>query len=312
MNTIKLCAAWAIQTFSQSNDLFIPKDIIVLIVNLFKPKIRFIETRSSITISQTKQNRNDIDWPKNCNHTQLQNFLNTNGRMQIKTLCMHGYDWYLFSTLCKKLVLCEYATYDNLRIDTTNQKFTILHLDLKIKKIVRTDDVILLTESGTIYYFNWGLIERFGSDPVENFKFLSVVPVYNIEKIILQPCIIFLIDKYGQGFVGKMADEFPERFDQIMVSNLLDIKSVQGDGDNNADHIAIYLTTEGDVYVADNSELINPRKINLTNVLGIYLYSKEWIAVTIDSAIYVWDSWERGLRKPVSKNKLHVIDKNEY
>lgn len=49
--------------------------------------------------------------------------------------------------------------------------------------------------------------------------------------------------------------------------------------------------------MADRFDMLNPKKLNLSNVLGIFIRSEYSIAVTINDEIYMWGDVNFGTKQ---------------
>ena len=316
MSTIQIHYAWALQQFSQLNKLFVPKEIIVFIANLCKPKFIFFvniptpdypKTKKQLDITQnlkygyfkskpqTFYGRVTLrkSHPKNVyNDLTLKNFFLQNNITGIKKN-IESYNMNLIITKCNRVIIYKMLpeSFDSDSEDDSDSQhdFHILENSIKIldfhfrtdKIFVTPNFIMLRSMSGIFYYFAY---DAYGNDYCENYKSVVEIPIRNIKKIICLSfrCIILTTD----GYVWISDGLLPSDFKQVKITNVINIYYGT---------YLIFLTRIGDIYSCrmDHLETV---KINLNKVLCVYMRYSFCIALTCNYDVYMWGNIQEGMK----------------
>lgn len=149
--------------------------------------------------------------------------------------------------------------------------------EFQIKKIVYLCyNILFIDMIGDVYSISYNMLYTLGSDSVINMKQITKLPFKNIKKLTCGLNSLIGIDKNGDVWI--MGDVFTK----------MDIPNIR---DVYADDIYIFfITTNNELYsvFSKNNSLSNPIKINLTNVICMYIELNTYIVLTANKSLYMF------------------------
>ncbi|HLX52332.1 MAG TPA: hypothetical protein VKR58_00225, partial [Aquella sp.] len=270
MSVIQIYYAWVLR---QLNELFLPKEVIVFITSLCKPKFRFIEVgpqwrhprmMERLVITQNMISGYFKSKPGLCHRQTPRETYSTNIHnnltlkkffLQNNILGIHDnvetYTMIMIITKCNRVVICriEYTSCESDYEDESNSQdnfsipedsIKILNFPFETNKIFDyLNFIVLRSTSGIYYYFPH---DRFGNDYFENHKSLVEIPIRNIKKMIFLSRIRIILTNDGHVWINN--NDLLNDFKQVRITNVVKIHYWHID----INLYVIFLTSNGDIY----------------------------------------------------------------
>lgn len=297
MNSQLLFYAWSMKIFSESTGLCIPKEIILSIVSIIKStknKIKFTYQGKYFIIMRDKclAILRD-DWTNNRQlmiHMVRKYIIYMNKNYFYPRFCYQN-NWYytrspffrcgfnIYITKCNNIIYC----------DSNGNEFIVPNLGEKVKKIYTYQfDILIVKKSGETIKMMFN----------EIFMEEEILPIKNINKMIVRWGVIMIIDNDGNAFQSK--SERLDKYYKIRISNVINIYAHPEFFCSSYGNY-IFLTKNGDIYSCGNNKhcilglghlngvkFTKPEKINLRNVSAVHMDDKYVFALTHSYDLYVW------------------------
>lgn len=287
--------AWVLQTFSLSTGLFIPKEIIMMIIALCKIKTKFIKTENGLVIIR---NNNIKTFGENFESAikkefikpeisfKLCNFLSNNGVAGVKKIMDYN-DRRIIITKCKKIIYCH----DN--------KYKIINLDLRIQNIFLSENLVVSIREFGLSFFR----DKNHSFDSESIMFDDDPTVKNIKKIICYIGRKIFIDIDGCVYISRnMSVDIIGKYKKVKITNIVNVYYRYDDnGIGGSIERFIFLSSNGEIYASgvnkwctlgldtqNDVKITEPKKINLNDLLSVHIDKKYCLALTMYNDLYIW------------------------
>ena len=302
MSVIQIYYAWVLRQFSQ---LFLPREVIVFITSLCKPKFRIIieilwsdlNRIKRLDISQNlisgyfkskpgfchRRTLEDMDSTNIHDDSTLKKFFLQNNILGTKDT-IECVKMIMILTKCNRVISCRISCITG-KVVSKKDSIKILDFPFEINKIFKCwNFIVLRSTSGIFYCFTY---DYFGNDCFENYKSLIEIPIRNIKKIIFFSMIRIILT--NDGYVWINNSDLPNNFKQVRITNVIKIYH-QLDVEY-SDIYIIFLTTAGDIYSyytydMENVNILEPIKINLSKVICVKMTGSYCIALITNGDIY--------------------------
>ena len=304
MSVIQIYYAWVLRQFSELNELFLPKEVIVFITSSCKPKFRFIEDRSSSTKIDITSHLIYCAWILRQFSESNKLFLSTEIIIFIINLCkptiierslcikmkkrldisqnlISGY-FKSKPRFCYRRILPETDTFStNLHNDSTLQKFFLQNNIIGIKDYIKTYNMIMiLTKCNRVVTCQIKHIYNFyysdsGNKSNSQYDFMILedsIQILNfpfeINKIFERGKFIVLRSTSGIFYYfafNYFGDDYFENHKALTEIPIRNIKKMIF-----SSIICIILTNDGYVWINNGNVPNNFKQIRITNVVKIY------------------------------------------